>query len=234
MIKLDVTHLVPGFSDYEFTQIKSAKHYHPDWYKSVPHKMTGLKDIAGYEPKKINLMKSMKSCPSFSEIWTEAYVLPAPCDLWLYSDELGARGEVANPEHWGLSVHPRSQYVDFLPKESGIKDLFNFRTHWCIYTPKGYSVRLVPLLYNFDNEWEVPYGVIQTDRVHDLNIQFHYKSKEKEILIQQGEPLCYIIPFKREDSMLNISEHTKKFDKKLNIGRFKVRNKFRQGYLRNK
>ena len=47
MIKITATHLVPSFSDYELTQIKSAKYYHPDWYKSVPNKMTGMKDNQG-------------------------------------------------------------------------------------------------------------------------------------------------------------------------------------------
>ena len=51
-----------------------------------------------------------------------------------------------------------------------------------------------------------------------------------EILIRQGEPLCYIIPYK-EKYNYKFKKPTPKLRSKIHLAEFKVFSKFKSGYL---
>ena len=52
----------------------------PDWYKKMP---SDVKYDTDYN-KKPNF-RTAKLCPNFSDIFTEGFDTPAPCDMWLSS-----------------------------------------------------------------------------------------------------------------------------------------------------
>ena len=58
--------------------------------------------------------------------------------------------------------------------------------------------------YTYNDKWELSYGVLKTDLIHEINLQINILTNE-EVLIKQGTPLGVYIPFKREEYNLEIT-----------------------------
>lgn len=224
---------IDGYYELESSRPQPAKNFIPSWYKDGPMHIID-KDMGDHNPisKLIFPFKTYKVCPSFTEVFNEGYVLVAPCDMWfsLRPEQIQCR---ASNEKFRVSLHNNNQYVNHLPKGHNVKYLFSLDTGWKCITPKGYSIRYVPLFYNYNPDWHSPYGVVQTDKLHTLNVQLHFTTDKDEILIRQGEPLCYIIPYKREKYNYKFKKPTPKLRSKIQLAEFKVFSKFKSGYLRN-
>lgn len=183
----------------------SIKDYKPQWYKDI--KTTNL--IGPFQ--QLSKAKTAKSCPSFTHIVEEGYVIFAPVDYLIKVQQDGSY-------HWHtphdmssdndnlpvLQEHPDYQLTNYLPKETGIKKILKINLPLRCFTEKGYSCRLVPYPYTEDKNWKPAYGVFHTDKVHEVNIQLLIKNNKSEFTIRQGTPLCVYVPFKREKYKMKI------------------------------
>lgn len=230
MKKIILTTAIEGYDQIEASKLHKPKDFLPDWYKQVPRDIKDGNGYNGFISKIIPNMKTAKMCPSFVEIFEEGYVVTAPCDIHMGQKDNGTWiAKVSNPD-FNLRRHPDEMYIN--PAEgSGIRGMYTLATGWNIITPKGYSARFEPLFYHHNKDWIVAPGVVQQDKFHSLNIVILYTSEKNEIYIRQGEPLCYLIPYKREKFKLSY-EKFEKHKNRIRTAKLIIANKFKFGYHR--
>jgi hypothetical protein len=86
-----------------------------------------------------------------------------------------------------------------------IKQYFKFRSMWSIKTPPGYSCLVMQPFYLPDNEIQILPGIIDTDSYHlPISVTGYVISKDK-IRIPPSTPLLQVIPFKRDDWEMSVS-----------------------------
>ena len=203
-----------NFDLIEETCMQPAKNFIPEHWKNLNYYKDNTFNIKGYN-------KTAKACPSFVEILKEGYVLPAPCDIWLYTDGDEWKWETAAPVDFiQISNHSGFQYFDNVPN-SNVKMVFKLDNTWHAITPKGYSMRQIPMIYHHNPNFYALYGVIDTDKVHQLNPQIAFISDKNEFVIQKGTPLCYYVPFKREKFNYKVKKYNSKLEEKVFINNIK-------------
>tara|TARA_X000000950_G_scaffold162700_1_gene198911 strand:- start:3426 stop:4103 length:678 start_codon:yes stop_codon:yes gene_type:complete len=212
-----------GFDRIKELQPYPAYKYAPKWFKQMP---TDISEKRSLIPK----LRTAKLCPSFHEIFQEGFILPAPCDIWLsYKDDQWA-WKVSN-QNIAIEIHDNDQMVKYLPKEAGIKQVFKLLYPYEIIVPKGYSIRQIPMAYDFNKDWYVGYGQFDGDKLPEVAIQIFYISDQEEILIEAGTPLCYYVPFKREKFKIVIGSF-KKFESWIAETQHRAFTSFKRSYRR--
>jgi hypothetical protein len=168
---------------------KLATKYIPQWFKNVP---------ANLDPAET---RTVKTCPSFSDFFSSAYVVPAWEDSILkYNKETNEWKTVSS----GLTkweIHGDAQFLDYVESNiRGAKTDLVFKTNcpWRVITPPGYSVLQLPMFYHFNEDWTVLPGIIDTDIYHDIHQQILYHADGRDVRIARGTPLAMYIPYKRD------------------------------------
>lgn len=170
--------------------------YPIEWYESIKAEKLTLDNEEG---------KNVKSCPSFIETYKEGYVIPAPTDYRISVHEDGsffwevARSFKDTIERDDIEYHYNEQLVNHLPDDFDTKMIIKINTAWKVFTPKGYSIRIMKMPFTSNKNFEPTYGQLRTDKNYHLNFQINIKTNTEEVLIKQGEPLALIVPFKREN-----------------------------------
>lgn len=94
-------------------------------------------------------------------------------------------------------------HQEFIPQMEGEYDFSpKLDSPWSIRTPPGYSIALLPLPFadeEFNQPWRVVPGIIDTDRYHAFNVLLKWRY-EGRYLMEQGTPMCCVVPFKRTDA----------------------------------
>jgi len=210
----------------EKTIIKPAKYFISEEFKKMPYSLDD-KDL-------MQTKKTAKSCPSFVEILREGYVIPSPCDIYLYYNKEIDVWKWQTPTGYGwvdVSIHQPSQFQDYY-ESSNVKYVFKINSLWNVYTPKGYSVRQIPMLYHNNKDFQAAYGVIKSDVFHQINTQILFTSDKDEIIIEKGTPLCYIVPYKRENYNYKVVPYNKMKEKDYKAT-LNVMGKFSNSYQKN-
>lgn len=68
----------------------------------------------------------------------------------------------------------------------------------------------LPMFYEFDCDFSVFPGIVDTDQYHQINLQVLYHGNGEEIFIKRGTPLAQFIPFKRESFSMQVRGMSKK------------------------
>lgn len=181
--------------------------YPIEWYEKIkPEKLR----IDGEEGK------TVRACPSFTEIYEEGFVILAPTDYNITLTPDGqmfweaARSFRTVLERDDIEFHYNEQLVDHLPEDFDTKMIVKINTPWKAFTPKGYSIRIMKMPLTSGKDWEPSYGVLRTDKNYHLNFQINVKNNTEPISIKQGEPLALVVPFKREKYKSKIVDLTEK------------------------
>ena len=190
--KIIFTTPLDGLIEHKDLHPQPAKNFTPDWYKKLP---SDLKGNNKFVSKVIPNMKTVKMCPSFSEIFKEGFIILAPCDIYLRVEDNGEWQWATPDSEIRLDIHEDEQFTQHINNK--IKKVFKLISPWYAITPKGWSLRQIPIIYDFNEDWQVAYGIVNTDVTHELNQQILYTSSSNEVLIKRGTPLNYLVPFKR-------------------------------------
>ena len=166
---------------------KPASRFIPEQYK----KLTKLQDGNILAP-------TVKACIPFLDSLTAGYIIPFEQDY------------VIEPVGDDFSIFPaskRDEDVDFhsktqLPKdwqEKAGQQAGKFMNKWVIKTPPGYSCLFLPCMNRIEERFKIIEGVVDTDTYHNIiNFPFILLKRDKQFLIEKGEPMVQVIPFKRE------------------------------------
>ena len=216
--------------DFPELHPQPARNFLPKWYKDLPVNARGGEGLNKYVPKKINLSRTVKTCPSFMEVFNEGYVFVAPCDIWIRVEDNGEWEWKTASVGFELAEHGNFQMVDSLPNKP-IKQILKLVNPWHIFTPKGYSCRQLPMMHHYNPDWYIPYGVLKTDVHYEAHQQICVTSKDNEILIKRGEPLNYIVPYKREKFSMEVVDGTEgKYLDKIQSTKLYISSSFRSNY----
>ena len=97
------------------------------------------------------------------------------------------------------------QYVNHV--QGDVKHVFKLTYPYNIIVPKGYSIRQIPMFYDYNPEWHLAYGIFEADKMPEISVQLLYTSEDNEVVIKAGTPLGYYVPFKREKFSMEIGDY---------------------------
>jgi len=216
------------FVPFEEIMPKSAKNYIPDWYKNMSTHL----DINEPKTELLRQLNSstVKRCPSFRDIFKYGIVIPAPSDIYLSSDGNEWRWETPS-NCIELEYHDDFQFKNDYPDKS-VKGVFKIKYPMAVFTPPGWSVMQIPLIYHANPDWHIAWGILDADEYHDINPQLIYTSENRELVIRQGEPLFYFYPFKRAEWKIEMLEY-KEVEKEIAALKWRLNTRFAGRYIKN-
>lgn len=194
------------------------KNVRPDWWKSLPSD---------------NPIMTAKNCPSFSDVFSSAYVLRMWCDSYIRKTGYGEFSWETSSNKFSWSSHPNEQMISFLPEwmKKKVWAVGKPISPWFAKTPKGYSIYQMPLPFGENKNFSAIQGIINTDFYHSINPPLFFLSGEDEFEIKLGTPLAIHIPFKREKINLEVREATKNDiylqEKTMVLAKSKFKNSYR-------
>ena len=212
------------------------KNFIPDWLKSMPIEKVSDNIISNWQRR----IRNVRSCPSFIDIYKEGHVLVAPTDIRIWKD-----GDIwywrtpydlfpFEKDAENVTFHEDKQMKDHLPTSSKTKVIFKINFPMFMTVSKGYNIRVLPVPYQYENDWNVTPGVFNPSNISQCNLLFEYTSDKDEILIKQGTPLAVHIPYKREKHSLDIELYNPKKHNKIKYKNMLLINgRFHSSYLRN-
>lgn len=193
--KIEFISRVPELLQIEECLPKPAKNFLPAWWKNIP------------VPENLR-QATVRECPGIADWFSQGYIIPMWMDISLFYNKEEDRWGVLHSdklEPW--DIHKDNQFIDHVePSMYGSKASLVFKSHspWLIKTSPGYSVYQMPLFYNFNNNFSVLPGVVDTDIHHEMNQQVLYHGDQKEIFIKRGDPFVLYVPFKRTKYDLSV------------------------------
>jgi hypothetical protein len=187
---------------------KSSISFIPDWYKKME---------ASFPKKRTpDSLPTIKKCIPVLDSITAGYIIVSPCDVYVSTKdgEPNYNSAIANL----IQFHPRKQ-AHLHPNVNDFQ-FPKWINPWAIRTPKGYSCLFKPPAHNPNPWFEILEGIVDTDNYFaPVNFPFVLKNPTEEFMIPAGTPIAQVIPFKRENWKLNISDNTEpvnEISKKLN------------------
>lgn len=204
MSKIQFVSRVPGLADIEWARPKPAKSFVPSWFKSMPA------SVQTYD----GIINTARSCPALPDYFSQGYIMPMWMDSELTYDQETQNFTTSSSKlfpEW--TFHPHSQFLDHVDSSSfGIKTdiVFKARCPWFAITEPGWSVLQLPIFYNFNKNWTVLPGVVDTDIHHELNQQVLFHSNNEKITINAGEAFVLYVPFKRQKTKYEVRDNTEK------------------------
>jgi hypothetical protein len=205
---------VQGLETVNEIKPQSLKNYIPEWWKSIPS--------GG---------RTARNCPSFTDVFSSAYVLPMWCDTKIIRDNNTVRWETPfSIYEW--HYHSNDQFLDYSPTflKEKVWAVMKPISPWHARTTKGYSIYQMPVFYDFNEDFSAIPGIIHTDVYHELNPQILMYSDKKEFMIKRGTPLAIHFPFKRSKVSLSTRYMNKEDEKNMMDAAAMVRTKFLGGY----
>lgn len=185
----------------------------PEWFKNIPHGDA-----------------SLKRCYGVADFMKTGYVVPlwATLDVRLplskFDQRWDARFNIVQSQLFSvedINEHDMEYYFGYeslmrnqfplhqtggdcpvakqKPRESSYLKLVS---PWVIRTAPGWSSLFLPTLWEPNNNYEVLGAVVHTDYYPNANLVINVLSNSP-FTIPEGTVMQHIIPFKRDDSMLN-------------------------------
>jgi len=177
----------------------------PLWYKKMK----------GYPHGKV-MSGSVKKCVPFLDALTSGYFLVNNFEIfitWREQDVLDIRynqnleKEEAYKLGSGIKDHLPWQINDDFYNDNEIKHALKFDNPWRIETPKGYSCMFLNPPNNPSN-FRIMEGIVDTDKYKmNVNLPFVLKNFNEEVSIPAGQPLVWVVPFKRESWKMEIHNY---------------------------
>lgn len=195
-----------------------AKKYIPSWWTSIPNKTDDVK-----KP-----WPTIKRCPAVPDFFTQGYILPMWGDLNIDGLTRCNCGKCENDVYvkntlvingkreFGLTAHPDQMFLNhYNPNDKDIQYVIKFDSPWNLITPKGWSTLILPLFYEFNKNFTILPGVVDTDIFHQMNHPALLHS-DKPFKINCGDPLLMYVPFKRTKTNFEIISKNIKTDNYIN------------------
>jgi hypothetical protein len=195
------------YSVRKYAPIRPAREFMPP----------GFNDINRFIRKEKHLIdsdKTVRACPGITDFMGLGYVIPAWCDIEIVPIHDGQFTEVRYSDpRYNHAQHPPAQVQGFMSEKFKVGSAVKLDNPWKIWTSADYSLMYLPMFYWTKRNWEAIPGVMDTD-LGTLIAPINIMLKEPEYtMIKQGEPLCQIIPIKREKVIAetgDLSETAKK------------------------
>lgn len=167
----------------------------PVWFKNTPAYIDDKKSIDTYSDPN----STIKKCMPFVDSMRAGYVIPLPCDIWIYNE-----GEDRIKIQWSwenleLVSETRKEQHSLLPIPNGYYNrAFKWINHWIVKTPKNWSCLFTHPIHHDELPFKCLTSMVDTDKYPSpVHFPFFLK-KDFNGMIPKGTPLMQVIPFKRE------------------------------------
>lgn len=178
----------------------------PSWFRDTPNHFTLRTGHQVYPPElRVRENRTVKSCPGIVDYMTGGYVLPLWADYSITMDDDGLTW-VSHQDDWPIVMPDPAQYSEMPKDDEHFSLALKFQSPWYIKTPPGYSMRMLPLTYHFDQQWAVMPGVIHTDVYHESHVLVQFHFRKGQVVLPQGMPFAHLVPFRRETYDLTVRE----------------------------
>ena len=193
--------------------VKPASFFMPRWFKDMSSHLeidaVHEKDKRNYFGKKGTTAKkhtsgTVKRCPAIVDLLTEGFIIPMWCDFLVQRDMETMEWDNKNFPY-GIEFHGKEQIKGWELRKTDFPEGVKFINPWRIYTPPGYSVMFMTPTYQFEKRFTVLPGIVETDSYHHINFPSIWHTT-KDAVIERGTPFIQVIPFKRDDFILDVGE----------------------------
>ena len=204
---------VKGLQD--IAPIQKSSHFIPKWFKDMQDYIeipaVHEKNKKNYFGKKGSTAKqhstgTVKRCPAIIDLLTEGFIIPMWTDFLVQRDLEILEWDNKNFPY-GIEFHSKEQITGWDLKKTDFKEAVKFTNPWRIYTPPGYSVLFMPPIYQFEKRFTVLPGIVETDSYHHKNLPSIWHTT-KDARIERGTPFIQVIPFKRDNWDIDVSQMT--------------------------
>jgi hypothetical protein len=177
------------------------KHNLPNWFKNMPPTTEGSSFTATHfneENKNTNL--TVKRCVPFMDYMTSGYLIKFHTDILIDPKDRNGLKEFEwrypGPETpIALHSHKQCPVKTFGHNRTYIK----FTNQWIIRTQPGYSCLFMQPFEIEKNIFKLFPAIVDTDK-YDNVINFPgFVTSEENFMINAGDPLMTVFPFKRDD-----------------------------------
>jgi len=200
----------------EFAPVKPAKFFLPQWFKDMDEYITTPAVHEKGQPSYFGKGKdtaikwtsgTVKRCPAIVDLITEGFIIPMWADFLIQRDMEILEWDNKGVPEYGIDFHSNKQIYNWNLKKTDFPEGVKFNNPWRIYTPPGYSVMFMPPTYQFEKRFTVLPGIVETDSYHHVNFPTIWHTT-KDAIIERGTPFIQVIPFKRDDWDIGVSQMT--------------------------
>jgi len=182
----------------------------PDWFKKAKRYGEGECPIHTLDSGNNTTNLTVKTCVPFLDTLTSGYFILSWCDIYVETlDDINdVNFKWTTAMDTPINTHHYNQ-IETLPVANNLVGgiPFKFNTPWFIETPPGYSVLITHPLNRFEDRWEILSGIVDTDQYQgQINFPFIWKKKNFKGTIPAGTPIAQVIPFKRDDWEMELSD----------------------------
>jgi hypothetical protein len=210
----------------------------PEWFRKMKFISAQDEIDETWSDKRII---NIKSCPSFIDVFKEGIVLVSPVDIRISYDDVDNMWNWRSPldifpndETNIVTFHNDDQMKNFLPSSAKTRVVFKINLPLLVNVPKGYKVRMLPVPFQYNNDFETVQGIFNPHLQPQVNVLLEYTSNKNNILIKQGTPLAVHIPYKKEKFKIKKELYNPKKHRKLRYENTLLnRGRFHNSYLRN-
>ena len=203
----------------------------PEWLKNMDNYSSGKKEILIGDPFDTKLTNAtVKKCIPVFDVITSGYIIPTSSDLYVSNKDGNLYYQWPNEQIVGfhsteqLGKHPyMNNTKEILPR---------YINNWGITTPPGYSCLFIPPTHR-ESVISILEAIVDTDTFSQpVSFPFKFNTWGWTGLIPAGTPLVQVIPFKRDNFSMEISENEKD---KIKIQKIysELRSVFNNGYKNN-
>jgi hypothetical protein len=185
----------------------------PEWYKSLS-KFNKSNDDITLNPQN-NLGTdgaevSTKMCMPFFDATTAGYMYVLEDDLHVSLDENGKPSLSWGGDVMLVDIRP---IIDIVVPDGCHPIHYGWRMNWYYETPPGYSVLITHPMNRYDLPFYVQSGIVESD-IWGLPVFIAFFLKRNfHGVIPKGTPIMQIIPFKRDNWELEVSDSLEELDK---------------------
>jgi hypothetical protein len=188
---VEISHPVLRATDYKF-----------DWVRSA---------AMDYKERKSNyqmddFLIGLNRCPGISHYLQTGFIITAPIDFTSATDS--AKPDLfewtcpVNFEFEGreyIGSHSSDQLAKFVPFRSDtLKTIIKVNTRWMIQSSSDIIFLQLPIAYPDHSTFTAAHGIIDCQKLLEINVQLFWHKKDGIALIKAGTPLCHIVPIPRE------------------------------------
>jgi len=184
----------------------------PKWFKNlIPDTDTGSEFPIG----------TAKRCMPMLDALGAGYIIPLPVAVSAKANENDVNlswrtGDVFVP----VGQHSPAQVGE---SEWSNKGVFKWVNPWQIITPEGYSCLFITPVNQPDLPFKCFTGIVDTDSYHNMiNFPFLWTKFPYDKILDQGEPIIQVIPFKRQQWKHKITYLDEQQSKEIDRGVQKV------------
>jgi hypothetical protein len=186
----------------------------PDWYKRLPRsRVPDTNEVSSRmvwsdSDKGFVAGATMKECIPVRDYITSGYIIPLWSALVVHMDDDGTSHFAwQGDDCLHVEGHPGYQTLGTpLNWNDGDKTTLKLASPWMFRTKPGYSCLFFSPRYAEPNIEILP-AIVDTDTQHEVNFPFVFRPREdaRDYILERGEPLIQILPFKRESWSSSVS-----------------------------